>query len=255
MSLNVKVVAKTFKVLEALNCEPKLSLKEITARVELPKSTVFRLLNTLQTLGYIEQDMDSQTFTLSSKFTSFFDGANKGSNLLDLARPYMEKLRDEYKETVNLAKLVDDVPVYINVMESSHSFRISDSVGDRASFHSTAIGKSIIAFLPDDKRKELLKNYAFTRFTKKTIMNIYDLEKELAKIKRQGYATDNEEGHDGVICIGAPIFNKHQYALAAISISMPKVRAKKTILNKLKKELPQITQIISSNLGVKYVKI
>ncbi len=251
MSLNIKVVAKTFEVLETLNREPKLSLKEITNRVAFPKPTVFRLLHTLQTLGYVEQDPNAQTFTLSSKFISFIDGSNRGSELILLAQPYMEKLRNEFKETVNLAKLVDDIPVYINILESTHSFRISDSIGDHASFHSTAIGKAIIAFLPENKPRELLKNYSFNRFTKKTIINISELEKEVAKVKKQGFAVDDEEGHDGVICIGAPIFDRDHHAFAAISISMPKVRAKKIILEKIKKELTKTGKKISEELGSK----
>ena len=254
MSSKIKVVTKAFVVLETLSRESKLSLKEITDMVAFPKPTVFRLLYTLQSLGYVDQDPDSQTFTLSSKFVSFVDGANRGNDLLSLARPFMEKLRNEFKETVNLARLVDDSPVYINVLESSHSFRISDSIGDHASYHSTAIGKSIIAFLPLEKREKLLKNYSFTRFTKKTIMNFSTLGKELERVKKQGFAIDDEEGHDGVICISAPIFNRDNQAYAAISLSMPKVRAKKQILDKLKKELPKITQILSASLEVKTMK-
>ncbi len=253
MSLNIKVVAKTFEVLETLNREPKISLKEITDRVAFPKPTVFRLLHTLQTLGYVDQDPDAQTFTLSSKFISFINGAKRGSELLILAQPYMEKLRNEFKETVNLAKMVDNTPVYINILESSHSFRISDRIGDHASFHSTAIGKAIIAFLPANKPKELLKKYTFSRFTKKTITNISELEKEIAKVKKQGFAVDDEEGHDGVICIGAPISDKDHYAFAAISISMPKVRAKKIILDTIKKELITACENISRELWDKNI--
>ncbi len=255
MSSKIKVVTKAFEVLETLSQESKLSLKEITERVAFPKPTVFRLLYTLQVLGYVDQDPDSQTFTLSSKFVSFIDGANRGNDLLSLAQPYMEKLRDEFKETVNLAKLVEGSPIYINVIESSHSFRISDNIGDHASFHSTAIGKSIMAFMPVDERKKILKDYSFTRFTKKTIMNITTLEKELEKVKVQGFAVDDEEGHDGVICISAPILNKEQFAYAAISLSMPKVRANKHVLDKLKKELPLLTQTISSSLISKAGKV
>ncbi len=251
MSSKIKVVIKAFEVLETLSKESKLSLKEITDRVAYPKPTVFRLLYTLQTLGYVDQDKDAQTFTLSSKFVSFIDGANRGSDLLGLAQPYMEKLSDEFKETVNLAKLVDDTPVYINVLESSHSFRISDSIGDRASFHSTAIGKAIIAFLPEQKRKEILKNYSYTKFTNKTITNYSELEKELLKVKKQGVAIDNEEGHNGVICIGVPIFKKDNNAFAAISISMPKVRTKKNILDKIKSELSKAGKKISLDLQTK----
>lgn len=249
MSKNVKVVAKAFEVLETLNREPRLSLKEITDRVAFPKPTVFRLLYTLETLGYVEQDADSQTYTLSTKFTSFIDGANRGSEIIRIAQPYMEKLRSEFKETVNLCKLVDNVAVYISILESNEPFRISDSVGDHAAFHSTSVGKAILAFLPEKRRRELLRNYLFSRFTKKTIRNISELEVELTKVRKQGYALDNEEGHEGVFCIGAPIFDRYKNSFTSISISMPKVRAKRPTLDKMKKELTQTAKEISSELA------
>lgn len=248
MNSKIKVLVKTFEVLETINREPKLSLKEITERVSLPKPTVFRLLYTLQALGYVDQDSDSQTYTLSSKFISFVSGANRGDGLLNCAKSYMEKLQDEFKETVNLAKLVNGVPTYINILESKQPFRISDNIGDQASFHSTAIGKAIIAYLPKEVREEIFKKYKYIRFTKKTLMNSAQIKKEIEKIKNQGFALDNEEGHDGVICVGTPILDKNNNAIAAISISMPKVRAKKQILEKLKKKLPEIAKEISSKL-------
>ena len=160
----------------------------------------------------------------------------------------MHELLNKFKETVNLAKLIDNSPVYVNVLASTHSFRISDNIGDKGSFHSTAVGKTIIAFLPEKRRKEILENYSFVHFTKKTIMTISELEKELTKIQTQGYAMDNEEGHEGVVCVGVPIFNKDMVPIAAISISMPKVRASKTTLEKIKKELMNASKIISVDL-------
>lgn len=250
MGSKIKVVAKTFEVLETLNRKNKLSLKEITEIVAFPKPTVFRLLYTLQTLGYVEQENGTQSYKLSSKFMSFVKGANSSNNLTILAKPYMEELRNEFNETVNLARLVDNQAVYIRVVESNQTFRISDNIGDRASFHSTSIGKAIIAFLPINRRKEILKNHSFTRFAKKTVLNIEDFERELIKVKKQGFSIDDEEGHDGVICIGAPIFDKDHHSFAALSISIPKVRAKKLILDKIKKGLPKVGIQISLDLGV-----
>lgn len=253
MSSIIKVIVKTFEVLETLNHKPNLTLKEITDLVSYPKPTVFRLLNTLASLGYIEQNYDTQTYTLSSKFFAFTDGTTRGSEIITSAQPYMEELRKEFGETVNLARLVDNNPVFINILESVQLFRICDSIGDKAAFHSTAAGKSILAFMPDDKRNEILTNYTFVRYTKKTISNMDELEEELDKIRNNGYALDDEEGHEGVICIGAPILNKDHHSFAALSISIPKVRANKTMLNKLEKKLPQVTQEISSQLRTNYL--
>lgn len=240
----IKVAAKIFSILEILNSEDKLSLKEITQKTHFPKPTVFRLLDTLQELGYVDQEAGTQNYKLGLKFMSFIKSSNN-TDLVTIAKPYMENFHNKFNETVNLAKLVNQQAVYIHITESNQAFRISDNVGDRASFHSTAIGKAIISFLTDEKQKEILKNYHFVRFTKRTIVKLSDLRKEINRIKKIGFAIDNEEGHEGVICIGAPIFNKDNSSFAALSISMPKVRADKSKLNRIKIELPEVCRKIS----------
>lgn len=243
----IKVAAKIFSILEILNNEDKLSLKEITEKTRFPKPTVFRLLDTLQDLGYVDQERGTQNYKLGLKFMSFIKSSNNNTDLISIAKPYMENFRDKFNETVNLSRLVNQHAVYIHITESNQAFRISDNIGDRASFHSTAIGKAIISFLPLEKQNEILKNYHFIRFTKKTIVKLSDLRKEIDRIKKAGFAVDNEEGHEGVICIGAPIFNKDKSSFAALSISMPKVRANKSKLNKIKFELPEVCRKISQS--------
>lgn len=252
MAQIIKVIAKTFEILEILNNEPNLSLKEITNKVFYPKPTVFRLLNTLSTLGYVVQDNNSKTFSISSKFLLFINGSVKGSRLLLIAHPYMQELKDEFNETINLTKFINNKIIFIDVIESDNQFRISNSVGGQASIHSNSTGKVIFAFLPYNKRKEILENYSFTPCTKKTIKTISEFEKEMAKVKKQGFAVDNEEAYEGVICRAAPIFDKNNEIIAAISISMPKVRVKKQVLNKIEKKLIKITQNISSSLKENY---
>ena len=250
MTTKVKVVSKTFEILEALGEGTRLGLREITERVSYPKPTVFRLLSTLEQLGYVEQDKKDFAYTLSSKLMLLTRTLSGGSGLIAVARPHMEMLHKRFGETVNLARLVDDRAVYVSILESKEAFRISDSVGDVAPFHATSIGKAIAAFLPKEKRAALLKNYDYTAFTRKTIYGIDELQAQLDEVKKAGYALDNEEGHDGVVCVGAPIFNNEHYAFAALSISMPKVRAKKSILDEVKEQLPREGIAISLELGV-----
>lgn len=250
MTTKVKVVSKTFEILEALSKDTRLGLREITERVAYPKPTVFRLLSTLEQLGYVEQDKKDFTYTLSSKLMLLTRSLSGGSGLIAVARPHMEMLHKRFGETVNLARLVDGRAVYINILESKEAFRISDVIGDAAPFHATAIGKAIAAFLPKEKRAMLFKNYDFTLFTRKTISGIDSLNEELDEVKKSGYAMDSEEGHDGVLCVGAPIFNNEHYAFAALSISMPKVRARKSVLDEVKEQLPREGIAISLELGV-----
>jgi DNA-binding IclR family transcriptional regulator len=250
MGKPVKVIAKTFRVIELLSAERELSLKDLAERTSLPKATTYRILDTLQDLGYVEHDPASQRFMMGSKFLTFVRSTGSGADIIAVAEPYMEKLSKMYGETVNLARLIDHQIVYIRIMQSAHSFRISDNVGDKASVHSTAIGKAIAAFLPEEEIDTVLRHNRYTPFTRRTIVDEPALRKHLAHVKEQGYAVDDEEGHEGVLCIGAPIFSKEHIPFAAISISMPKVRAKKKVLDSMIRDLPKIAVQISLELGV-----
>jgi len=106
------------------------------------------------------------------------------------------------------------------------------------------------AFVPKDRLNEIIRHCKFDQFTRRTIRDEAELRKHLVTVKQNGYALDNEEGHDGVICVGAPIFNKENYCFAAISISMPKVRAKKSVLQNIIGELRKVSIQISLELGV-----
>jgi IclR family KDG regulon transcriptional repressor len=250
MGKPIKVIAKTFKVIELLNEQKELALKDLAKGTALPKPTTFRILGTLQSLGYVEHDATTQRFRLGAKFLTFIRSSSPGTDLIALATPYMEKLHTKYGETTNLARLIDNQIIYVRIVESGHSFRISDAIGDRASVHSTAIGKAIAAFLPKRQLDEVLRTNVYTPFTRKTITDEASLLKHLLLVKKQGYALDDEEGHDGVECIGAPIFNKDHLPIAAMSISMPKVRAKKKVLESMIRDLPKLAIQLSLDLGV-----
>lgn len=250
MGKPIKVVAKTFKVIELLNQNREMALKDISELSSLPKPTTFRILDTLQSLGYVDQDSETQRFSLGARFLVLIKQSGPIADVISLAEPYMEQLLKAYGETINLARLSDNQVIYVRILQSGHSFRISDSIGDRAHVHSTAIGKAIAAFLPKEALNAILRHTSFPAFTRKTITDEATLRKHLAQVREQGYAIDDEEGHDGVLCIGAPIFNKDHLPFAALSISMPKVRAKKKVFESMIRDLPKVAVQLSLDLGV-----
>lgn len=250
MQNTIKVVAKAFDIIEVLNQSEKLTLKEITNKVKLPKPTVYRILNTLQSIGYVQYDSDTQSHALSHKFVILAKNYLSKNGIINVSIPFMIKLREDFGETVNLAKFVEKEAVFLHIEESKHPFRIVDQIGDTASLHSTAIGKSITAFLPEQKLIEIFEDYNFHIFTKKTITDFESLKNNLEKVREDGFAIDDEEGHEGVMCIGVPIFNKENFPFAALSISMPKIRATKKIIKRIIQQLPKIGIQISFDLGV-----
>lgn len=254
MSDAIKVIIKTFDIIEILHKNNSLKLKEITIRSNLPKPTAYRILNTLQQLNYVDFDKSTQQHSLSAKFLSIANRVINRSNIVDISKPHMIQLRQEFGETVNLAKMIDKDMFFLNIVESTHQFRYVDTIGDKAPLHSTAIGKAVIAFLPDNDVEEIFKEYIYTQFTKNTIKDYSELKQELIKVREAGFSIDNEEGHEGVLCIGVPLFDSNHWPVAAISISVPKVRAKKTLIENIKKDLPKIGIQISLELGASDIR-
>jgi len=254
MSDAIKVVVKTFDIIEILNKHNSLSLKDITIKSDLPKPTAYRILNTLQQLNYVDFDQLTQQHSLSTKFLAIANRVINRSNIVDISKPHMIRLREEFGETVNLAKIIDKDMFFLNIVESTHQFRYVDTIGDKAPLHSTAIGKAVIAFLPDDEVLKIFKEYTYTQFSKNTIKNFSELKQNLIIVREVGISIDNEEGHEGVICIGVPIFDSSHLPVAAISISIPKIRAKKTLIEKIKQDLPKVGIQISLELGVSDIR-
>jgi len=250
MNIQIKVIVKAFDIIEKLSQSENLSLKEITQQVKLPKPTVYRILSTLQSIGYVEYEISTQNYTLGQQLLLLAKQYINKSSLINIATPYMKKLSETFGETVNLARLTDKEAIFVHIEECKHSFRFVDQIGDRAALHSTAIGKAIAALLPESRLDEIFKDYTFAVFTKKTITNYNLLKLELAKVREVGHAIDDEEGHEGVICVGVPIFNKDNSPFAALSISLPKLRASQKVLQDIHQQLPKVGIQISLELGV-----
>ena len=116
-------------------------------------------------------------------------------------------------ETVNLGMLEGHEVLYLDVMESSHSFRMASQPGTRRPLHCTALGKAILAFLPADQREEILPALSYELFTPHTISNLARLRKDLARTAQQGYAVDNQETNLGAVCVAAPIIDESARSL------------------------------------------
>jgi len=145
-------------------------------------------------------------------------------DLVKEATPYLKELVNQCNETVHLGVLEEGEVLYIAKEESSQTIRMISYVGRRAPLHCTALGKVLLAYLAEEKRKKILGQKELLRFTKKTITDRKELEKELNKVKKQGFALDREENEKDVRCIAAPIKSYQGGVIAAISISGPVYR-------------------------------
>lgn len=220
----VGVVGKVLRILEALDASPTgLQLRHISLQTGIHKSTAYRFLAHLESAGYLFRD-DAGAYIIGPRLAQLGAGIAYHATLRQVSRPVLQKIWRTTKETVNLAVLEGQDVLYLEVIESSHMFRMGSQVGMRRPLGCTALGKAILAFLPPDHREEMLASLTYERFTNRTIVDRARFRKELAKVLRQGYALDDQEAELGARCVAAPILNDAGKAIAAISVSGPATR-------------------------------
>lgn len=218
----VPVVQGTFHILEELARGGPLSLNEITQRTALAKSTVFRILSTLNGLGYVVRD-DSRAYYISHAMEDLVRTEAQTEAIRRAAMPHMVELRNLYGETVNLGQLQFDKVMYLEVVPSEYALRLHERQGATVAIHASALGKVILAFSDESFAGGLLSG-DLPALTANTITDAASLVRQLKRIRNCGYALDKGEASPLATCIAAPILNKEQRALAAISISGPASR-------------------------------
>jgi IclR family KDG regulon transcriptional repressor len=219
----VSAVVRAFTVLERLSREPSLSLEQLSRDVRLAKATVYRLLLTLQSLGYARRDeQDRWAMTLK-----VFNTGSRALDHLDLyaaARPVAHELAEHLGETVHMGVLEGDAAVYVLKVESKHTIRMYSRVGRRIPLYCTAIGKVLLAYADANERSAALRSMRLVAHTHRTLISRVAVEAELDKVRRQGFAVDDEEHEHGIRCIGAPVFGHTGAVVAALSASWPSFR-------------------------------
>jgi DNA-binding IclR family transcriptional regulator len=220
----VRVLHKTLDILEILKSrESGYTLADLTRSVALPKATVYRILATLERRGYLDRSHDSG-YRLSAKMFDLQRQDSLEQTLSRAAQPVIERLVAAYKETVNLGMLNAGEVVVINTVESPLGVRMSSKIGNRRYLHTTALGKCFLAGLPDKEVSRLTRLKGLPRLTANTIVTKAGLLAELARVRSQGYAIDDQENELDGRCIGAPIQAADGRVLAAVSISGPVFR-------------------------------
>jgi DNA-binding IclR family transcriptional regulator len=209
-----------------LNCfdgRTPLSLKEIGKRTELPESTLFRVLLTLERHDYLQQHRDG-TYQLAPKLIYGWL-VQEADRVREKARSEMERLAHRFDETVSLAYLFDDRIHVLDCMETFHEIRMTNKIGRVLPPHCSAMGKAITAFQERSLQDRILEVYGLTARTAHTIVDRRKLFEELDEVRRTGVGYDREESIIGGLCMGAAIQPAGGRAVvAAVSVSTPLVR-------------------------------
>jgi IclR family transcriptional regulator, KDG regulon repressor len=246
----IKVLNKTFSILELLLQQGSaMNMTEISKKLDLYPSTTHRILDTLKYWGYVEQEPDNQEYQLGLKVLELGMAKLQQIDLVREATPYLKELVNQCNETAHLGVLEEGDVLYLAKVESSQTIRMCSYAGKRAPLHCTALGKVLLAFLPEEERKKILEQKELPRLTDNTINDRNKLEKELSKIQKQDFALDQEENEKDMRCIAAPIRNYLGKVIASISISSPAYRIDINQQNHLKEIVLQTSKNISNRLG------
>ena len=217
-----RAIGNALRVLEIFQRSRRpLTLSEAAAEAKLPKSSVFRILRTLEIAGYLLR-VEGDRFVLTPSASTM--PSQMVSHVVEIARPLMKQLGQEFRETISLAFLFENHIEVVAVIDSVHRVQMGNSVGCLIPPHASSLGKCLTAFQPPERGEKLIRAFSLVRFTPNTIVNEAAFQKELELVRARGYATDLEESTLGGCCVSAPILSSDGSAIAAISISMPKMR-------------------------------
>jgi DNA-binding IclR family transcriptional regulator len=217
----VQPVLKAMQVLQLIcgAAEP-VTLNQLVREAGLPKTTVFRYLRTLTTIGFIEHDAAGDRYRPGIGLWRLSHANGPYETLKQVVKPHMKRLRQRFNETINLGVLSGGEVLYLDVLESERSLRMQAPIGAADQLHSTALGKVFLAFCAPERR-DLLIPKSLPRMTENTITDRARLLEQLEIIRTTGYAIEIGENEEGSYCIAAPICDANNVAIAAMSLSAP----------------------------------
>jgi IclR family transcriptional regulator, KDG regulon repressor len=242
----VLVLHKTLDILENIKDNPLgIKLSDLARAVDMPKATVYRILATLESRGFLDRGEDGG-YRMARKLFDLQQRHPIEQILNRVAPPQMEDLAKSCRETVNLGILDGGEVVVINTVESSQTIRMSSKVGNRRCLHTTAIGKVLLAALPEKEMLRLIRLKGLPRLTPHTIVSRTAVIAELDRVRERGYSIDNQENELDGRCIGAPVLGPDGRVVAALSISGPVFRMDLARARSLAPSLKQACAAISA---------
>ncbi len=241
---------KGIRVLELFSVgHPRWRITEISREIGLNKSSVFRVVETLESEGYLYQDPRDKSYMLTAKLLGLSTVVLSQFNIVEQSKSAIDHLWAATQGTIVVRLFEGKRLVTVAVRESPHVLRVAHSVGTAYDFNYGAIGKAVLAYLPEEDLEKLVKKAVAKRFTEKTVVSAPALLEELKKVRRNGYAFSDEEAIDGVRAVGAPIFDMTERPIAGISVGLPTVRFPRNRVPEFGKLVRQAADRISVNLG------
>jgi IclR family transcriptional regulator, acetate operon repressor len=246
----VQSVDRALQIIETLAEDDEgYRLSDLAVRTGLSTSTAHRLLTTLEKRRFVQFDptcskwhVGAQSFAVGATFT-------RRRNVVAQSVPYLRRLRDRTRETANLAVVDDEAIMVLTRVESREIMRSLTKVGGRVAMVASGVGKAVLATYSDAEVRAIIRHHGMPRLTEKSIVRPGDLFKELAAIRRQGYAVDDEEACMGLRCVAAVVYNDCSEPLAAISVSGMTSRVSDDRLPDLGRAVREVAAELTAALG------
>lgn len=246
----IQSVDRALKILQILSTRKEgYGVTELSHKIPLNKTSVYRMLSTLVLHGFVEQNMETERYKLGYKVLELSSILLDSIDLRVEAKAYLGELEHLTNEVIHLVVYDRGEAVYIEKLEGNETLRMHSKVGSRAPMHCSGVGKVILAHLPISEASQIIERYGLARHTAHTITDPEALFDHLKMIREKGYALDLEENEMGINCIAVPIFDHSGKVVAAVSISGPTMRMTRERIDELKEEILGVSKKISARLG------
>lgn len=240
-------VANALRTLLYLRGREYVRLTEVSGHLGVARSTAHRVLTTLRTHGFVEQEPDGRRYRLGPALTSLARGIADERTLIRIARPHLQTLRDAARETSNLLVLDGPDCFFLNGVEGPRTLRVAPRTGDHLPAYTTAGGKALLAELTPEQLRERYPR-GITPLTPNTVPDLDLLVADLAECRARGYALNLAESIRDVHAVGVPVRDRYGICVAAVTVSAPSTRLDRTRAAELFRLLEQAASGIAKEL-------
>ena len=225
-----------------------LSVKEISRHFSIPLSTVYRYINVLESFGLIEKSNKRGCYQLTLKVLELGEIVRRNTNYIQIALPFMKSLAAKIKESVVLAALRGNFAIWVEKIDSDHTLKVSCEPGTVQYLHAGASAKVIMAYLSEERQREILRNVGMPRLTENTASDWNNLKAQLDRIKAEGVAVSSGEVDPGVTAVASPIFKSNGEIWGSLSVVGPDHRLRGELLERAVKEVKMVAEEINAQI-------
>jgi len=243
----IKSARTTLEMLETIREHQEPTLSELTEEFDLSKSSVHNYLSTLKQEGYVLKDGDS--YKIALRLLEFGGYARHGEQLYEIGKDKVTELAEETGEMANLLIEEDGMGIYLHRAHGAQSVQTDSYIGQRVHLHNTALGKTILANLPEERVDAIIEEHGLPATTENTITDRDELFQELDRVREEGVAYDDEARVRGLRCVAVPILNNNDRIEGAISLSGPTSRFQGEVYrSEIPEMLKNATNVIELNI-------